>query len=277
MTAITTAPVLTEPARSSWWSDTRVYAARNLRHIREVPEKLLDVTVQPLMFVLLFSYVFGGAIDVQGSNYREYIIGGILIQSLAFGMVGPGTSIATDLTEGVIDRFRSLPSRRSSYLSGHVLSEVAGLGVAITILLGTGLIVGWRTHTDLLHVVGGLGLLVLFAATMVWVGTLVGLAVRTPDAVMGVAFTSVFPLTFVSNAFVPIESMPTFLQHVAAWNPISVVIAGVRELFGNPTAPVTVSSWPLEHPVFSGFLYCAVILAVTIPAALRRYKSRTTD
>jgi ABC transporter DrrB family efflux protein len=271
MTAITT------NAASSWWSDTRVYAARNLRHIRELPEKLLDVTLQPLMFVLLFAYVFGGAIDVQGSNYREYLIGGILIQSLAFGLVGPGTSIATDLTEGVIDRFRALPSARSAYLSGHVLAELGGLVVAISILLGTGLVVGWRTHTDLLHVAGGMGLLLLFALAMVVVGTLIGLAVRTPDAVMGVAFTAVFPLTFVSNAFVPIESMPNFLQHVAAWNPISVVVAAVRELFGNPTAPVTVSSWPIEHPVLAAFGYCAVILAIAIPLALRRYQARTAD
>ncbi len=189
--------------RSSWWSDTRVYAGRNLRHIREIPEKLLDVTLQPLMFVLLFAYVFGGAIAVQGSNYREYLIAGILLQSLAFGLTGPATAIATDLTEGVIDRFRSLPSARSAYLSGHVLAELAGMGLSIVILLASGLLVGWRTHTDPLHVGGALGLLVLFAATMVVAGTLLGLLVRTPDAVMGVAFTVIFPLTFISNAFVP--------------------------------------------------------------------------
>jgi ABC transporter DrrB family efflux protein len=265
------------PRRSSWWSDTTVYAARHLRHIREIPEKLLDVTIQPLMFVVLFAYVFGGAIDVQGSNYREYLIGGILVQSLAFGMVGPATSIATDLTEGVIDRFRSLPSAKSAYLSGHVLAELAGLVLSIVILLGSGLLVGWRTHSDVLHVVGGLGLLVLFAAAMVWVGTLLGLLVRTPDAVMGVGFTAVFPLTFVSNAFVPIETMPSFLQHVAAWNPVSVVVAGVRELFGNPTAPVSVESWPIENPVIAGVLYCVAILAVAIPLSLRRYRARTSD
>jgi len=265
------------PARSSWWSDTRVYAARNLRHIREIPEKLLDVTLQPLMFVLLFAYVFGGAIAVQGGNYREYLIAGILLQSLAFGMTGPATAIATDLTEGVIDRFRSLPSARSAYLSGHVLAELAGMGLSITILLGTGLLVGWRTHTDPLHVAGALGLLVLFAAAMVVAGTLLGLAVRTPDAVMGVAFTVIFPLTFVSSAFVPIESMPDVLQHIAASNPISVLGAAIRELFGNPTAPVAVHSWPLEHPVIAGVAYCVAALAITVPLCLRRYKARTTD
>ena len=263
--------------RSSWWSDTRVYAGRNLRHIREIPEKLLDVTLQPLMFVLLFAYVFGGAIAVQGSNYREYLIAGILLQSLAFGLTGPATAIATDLTEGVIDRFRSLPSARSAYLSGHVLAELAGMGLSIVILLASGLLVGWRTHTDPLHVGGALGLLVLFAATMVVAGTLLGLLVRTPDAVMGVAFTVIFPLTFISNAFVPIESMPTVLQHIAAWNPVSVLTAAVRELFGNPSAPVAVHSWPLEHPVIAGVGYCVAALAIAVPLCLRRYKARTTD
>src|SRR5262245_11702063 len=173
MTTITaTAPVTTRApaARASWWSDTRVYAARNLRHIKEIPEKLLDVTLQPLMFVLLFAYVFGGAIAVQGSNYREYLIAGILVQSLAFGLTGPATAIATDLTEGVIDRFRSLPAAPSAYLSGHSVAELGGMGLSIVILLTSGLLVGWRTHTDPMHVAAGLGLLVLFAAVMVSTG-----------------------------------------------------------------------------------------------------------
>ena len=125
-----------------------VFARRNIEHIRQIPEKLLDVTMQPLMFVLLFAYVFGGAIAVQGGNYREYLIGGILIQSLAFGMIGPATSIATDLTEGVIDRFRSLPVRRTAYLLGHYLAELAGMVLSIVLLLTAGFVVGWRTHTD---------------------------------------------------------------------------------------------------------------------------------
>src|SRR3954452_7409494 len=133
-------------------SDSLVLARRNLSHVRQIPEKLLDVTVQPLMFVLLFAYVFGGAIAVDGGSYREYIIGGILIQSLAFGLVGPATTIATDLTEGVIDRFRSLPAARTAYLSGHYLAELAGLALSIAVLLTAGLIVGWRVHTDILHV-----------------------------------------------------------------------------------------------------------------------------
>ena len=134
------------------WSDTLVYARRNIQHIRQIPEKLLDVTIQPLMFVLLFAFVFGGAIAVDGGGYREYLIGGILIQSLAVAMMGPATAIATDLGEGVIDRFRSLPSTRGAYLLGHYIAELAGIVLSIVVLLAAGLLVGWRTHTDFVHV-----------------------------------------------------------------------------------------------------------------------------
>jgi len=267
-----------EAARlAEWWRDTRVFAGRNIQHIRQIPEKLLDVTVQPLMFVLLFSYVMGGAIAVDGGNYREYLIGGILLQSLAFGMAGPAVSMSTDLNEGVVDRFRSLPTSRSAYLSGHVLAELAGMVVAITVLLGAGLLVGWRTHTDLARIATALVLLLAFAAAMTWVGTLIGLSVRSPDAVMGIAFTTVFPLTFVSNAFVPLETLPTVLQHVAEWNPVSVLVAAARELFGNPVTPVPHHTWPMDNPVLAGFIYCAVILAAAVPLTLRKYRSRTAD
>ena len=264
-------------ALATWWSDTLVFAGRNLEHIRQIPEKLLDVTLQPLMFVLLFAYVFGGAIAVSGGSYREFIIGGVLIQSLAFGMTGPATAISTDLTEGVIDRFRSLPATRTAYLSGHYVAELAGMALSIAVLLGAGLIVGWGVHSDPISFLGAILLLLLFCTAMIWLGTYIGLTVRAPDAVMGVGFVVVFPLTFLSNAFVPINSLPTVLQYVAAWNPVSVVVAAVRELFGNPSAPVTLHVWPLDHPVFSAFVYCLLIVAITVPASLRRYRARTRD
>ena len=210
------------------------------------------------MFVLLFAYVFGGAIAVKGGNYREYIIGGILVQSLAFAMTGPATAISTDLTEGVIDRFRSLPATRTAYLAGHYVAEMAGMALSVVVLMTAGLIVGWRTHTDLLHVATAVLLLLAFCSAMIWIGTWIGLVVRAPDAVMGVGFTIVFPLTFISNAFVPLESLPKVLRFVAAWNPVSVVVAAIRQLFGNPTAPLTTRSWPLEHAPIAAFLYCAL-------------------
>ncbi|HMG44863.1 MAG TPA: ABC transporter permease [Acidimicrobiales bacterium] len=274
---VTRAPA--PPARSGvrmLLSDTLVFARRNVEHIRQIPEKLLDVTLQPLMFVLLFAYVFGGAVDVGGS-YREYIIGGILVQTIAFGMMGPGTSIATDLTEGVIDRFRTLPARRQAYLLGHFVAELAGMMLAAVVLLGTGLLVGWRTHAPFLDVVTALALLLLFASAMIWFGTWIGMLVRSPDAVMGIAFVAVFPLTFISSAFVPIDSMPNVLQWVASWNPVSAVVAAVRELFGNPSSPIVKDVWPMQHPVAAAWLYCLACLAISVPLALRRFRTRTAD
>ena len=277
-TDLTPHPTLAPTAGSaaSLWRETMVFAGRNVRHIRQIPEKLLDVTMQPVMSTLLFAYVFGGAIAVEG-NYREYLIGGILIQSLAFGLMGPATAIATDLTEGVLDRFRTLPVRRASYLLGHYVAELAGMALAITVLLGAGLIVGWRTHTDIAHLATAALLLTLFASAMIWTGTLVGLLVRSPDAVMGIGFAVVFPLTFVSNAFVPVGSMPDVLQWVAVWNPVTSIVAAVRELFGNPVGSLSHTTWATDHPVAAAFAWCLALLAVTVPLALRRYRSRVAN
>jgi ABC-2 type transport system permease protein len=258
-------------------TDATIFARRNLEHIRQVPEKLTNVTVQPLMFVLLFAYVFGGAIKVGGAGYKEYLIGGILIQTLAFAMMGPAMSIATDLQEGVIDRFRSLPSRRSAYLLGHYLAEMLGSILTVVILLGTGLIVGWRTHAPFLHVIEALLLLLVFASAMIWLGLWLGILVRSPDAVMGIGFVIVFPVTFISNAFVPIASMPNILQWMASVNPVSVLIAAVRTLFGNPVSPVTKHVWPIDHPIAAAWLYSLVLVGIGWIIAQRRYRARTTD
>jgi ABC-2 type transport system permease protein len=265
------------PRLITLWRDTMVFASRNIAHIRQIPEKLLDVTLQPLMFVLLFAFVFGGAIKVSGGHYREYIIAGILIQSLAFGMTGPATAIATDLTEGVIDRFRSLPASRLAYLLGHYVAELGGMVLSIVVLLVAGLAVGWRAHTGALSIAAALLLLVLFASSMIWIGSWIGLKVRAPDAVMGIAFIIIFPLSFISNAFVPIQSLPDAPQWVASWNPISAIVSATRQLFGNPLSPLTKHSWPLEHAVAASFIYCILALAIAVPGTWRRYRARTTD
>ena len=258
-------------------TDATILARRNLEHIRQVPEKLTNVTVQPLMFVLLFAYVFGGAIKVGGGGYKEYLTGGILIQTLSFAMMGPAMSVATDFQAGVIDRFRSLPTRRSAYLLGHYFAEMLGQVLTIVILLGTGLVVGWRTHASVFHVTEAMLLLLVFASAVVWLGLWLGVLVRSPDAVMGIGFVIVFPLTFVSNAFVPIDSMPTVLQWMATVNPVSVLIAAVRELFGNPITPVTKHLWPIDHPVLAAWLYSIALVALGYLIAQRRYRARTTD
>jgi ABC-2 type transport system permease protein len=258
-------------------ADSLVFARRNLAHIRQIPEKLIDVTVQPLMFTLLFAFVFGGVIDVPGGDYKAYLIGGILVQSLAFGMMGPGVSIATDLGEGMVDRIRSLPTSRSAYLVGHFIAEFGASLLAIVILSATGFVVGWSISAGALNAIAGFALLALFAAAMIWLGTLVGVIARSPDAVQGIAFMTVFPLTFLSNAFVPTEGLPDGLQQVAEWNPISAVVAAVRTLFGNPTAVPADAAWPLAHPVLAAVLWSLLILGITVPLTISRFRARTTE
>jgi ABC-2 type transport system permease protein len=264
--------------RARWFvTDSLALAERNLQHVRQIPEKLLDVTLQPIMFVLLFAFVFGNVIDVPGGDYREYLIGGILVQSLAFGMMGPGTSIATDLGEGMVDRILSLPTSRSAYLFGHFAAELAAALLAVMILCASGFAVGWSIDSSPLEALGGVALLVGFAGAMIWTGTLLGVIARSPDAVQGFVFMTVFPLTFLSNAFVPADGLPGGLREVAEWNPVSAVVAAVRELFGNPTAVPHDTPWPLEHPVAAAVLWTALFLAVSIPLAIRRFRARTAE
>ena len=258
-------------------SQSLVFARRNLEHIRQIPEKLTNVTVQPIMFVLLFAYVFGGAIKVDSGGYKEYLIGGILIQSLAFGMMSPASAIATDLQEGVIDRFRSLPVARSAYMLGHFLAEIAASVIAIAVLLGTGFVVGWRSHSSALQFAEAIALLITFASAMVWIGLWIGALVRSPEAVVGIGFVLVFPLTFLSNAFVPIQSLPNVLQWVSSVNPVSVLVAAIRTLFGNPVSPVTKHIWPIDHPVAAAWIYSVLLVIGGYAIAQRRYRSRTSE
>jgi ABC-2 type transport system permease protein len=255
--------------------DSLALAGRNLQHVRQIPEKLLDVTIQPLMFVLLFAYVFGGVIHVSGGSYREYLIGGVLIQTIAFGIMGPATAIATDLKEGIVDRFRSLPMARSAYILGHLLAEFVAAALGIAVLCLSGLLVGWRIHTDLPHALAGFALLLLFAFAMLVVGTLLGLLVRSPDAAQGFVFIVVFPMTFIAATFVPLGGLPPLLRTIAEYNPVSALAAACRTLFGNPVDIPAHAAWPLAHPVLSAFLWCIAIIAVATPLMLWRYRART--
>jgi ABC-2 type transport system permease protein len=257
-------------------ADSLVIARRSLAHIRQIPEKLLDVTVQPLMFVLLFAFVFGDVIAVPHGSYRKYLIGGILVQTLVFGMIGPATSMATDLGEGILDRFRSLPMHRSAFLLGHLIAEFAASILAVAVMVVSGLIVGWRIDSDVPHALAGFAILALLAVTMLWVGTLLGVLARSPDVVTGIAFVVVFPLTFVAATFVPVAGLPGGLRQFAEYNPISCWAAAIRGLFGNPTAMPAHAPWPLEHPVVSSLLWCAIVIGVVAPLTLAAFRRRTT-
>jgi ABC transporter DrrB family efflux protein len=192
-------------------------------------------------------------------------------------MMGPGTSIAADLREGMVDRIRSVPTTRSAYLFGHFVAELAAALLAVAILCATGFAVGWSIDSGLLSALGGLVLLVAFASAMIWLGTLLGVIARSPDAVQGLVFMTVFPLTFLSNAFVPAAGLPDGLRQVAEWNPVSAIVAAVRTLFGNPTAATPHQPWPLEHPVLAAALWTGLFLAVSIPLTIRRFRARTAE
>jgi ABC-2 type transport system permease protein len=258
-------------------ADGWVIAQRNLTHVRHVPEKLLDVTLQPLMFVLLFAYVFGGAIGVPGAgDYKEFLMAGIFVQTMAFTFMGAGMSMAEDLQQGVVDRFRALPMSRSAVLSGRVIADFAAAMIGLCVLVGSGLLIGWGIHTDVLHAAAGFGILLLFTFAVLWCGTLIGMIARAPDAVQGLGFVILFPATFLANTFVPTQGMDRFVRTLANYNPISAVVAALRDLFGNPTAIADNAPWVLQHPAVTAIGWSLALLAVTVPLAIWRYQRVTT-
>jgi ABC-2 type transport system permease protein len=248
-------------------------AKRNLIKIKRVPELLVWVLMSPIMFVLLFAYVFGGAIDVPGVNYREFLIAGIFAQTVVFGATYTGAGLAEDMKKGIIDRFRSLPMTRAAVLIGRTGSDIVYNVLSITIMALTGLLVGWRIRTSVWEAVAGFGLLILFSYAFSWVMASVGLVVPSPEVVNNASFMVIMPLTFISNAFVPSESLPGPLRVFAEWNPVSAVTQGARNLFGNvnPLAPPP-EAWPMQNPVLYTMIWIVVILLVFVPFSIHLYK-----
>jgi len=253
--------------------DGWVVAKRNLIKIKRVPDLLIFSTIQPIMFVLLFAYVFGGAISAPGVNYREFLMAGIFTQTVAFGSAITGMGLAEDMTKGIIDRFRSLPMSRAAVLVGRTTSDLINNILVVAIMAICGLIVGWRTHTNPLDVAAGFGLLFLFGYAMSWISATIGLSVRSVEVAQSAGFIWMFPLTFLSNAFVPTDTLPTFLQYVADWNPISAIVAALRDLWGNsPTGAARGAGWSMENPGLYSLITIAVILAVFVPLSIRAYR-----
>lgn len=254
-------------------SDSWVIAKRNLIKIKRVPEILVFILISPIMFVLLFAYVFGGAIDPGGGvNYREFLIGGIFAQTVVFGSTFTGAGLAEDMQKGIMDRFRSLPMARSAVLIGRTVSDIAYNSASIVIMAVTGLLVGWRIRSSVLDAIAGFALLLLFAYAFSWVMAWVGLLVPSVEVINNASFVVIMPLTFVSNAFVPLESFPKALQYFVEWNPVSAVTQAVRELFGNTNPLVPVSdAWSMQHPVAYSLIWVLLILVVFVPLSIRRY------
>jgi ABC-2 type transport system permease protein len=258
-------------------NDGFVVAKRNLIKIKRVPDLLVFTTLQPIMFVLLFAYVFGGAIVVEGSNYREYLMAGIFAQTVVFGATITGAGLAEDIQKGIIDRFRSLPMSPSAVLFGRTLSDVLNNVLVVVVMSLTGLAIGWRIRTSVLEALGGFLLLLVFAYAISWVMAMVGLLAPSPEVVNNAAFVVIFPLTFAANTFVPIETMGEGpLRTFAEWNPVSTVTEAARQLFGNlgtaPPGPSSPTSWALEHPATYTLIWTVAILVIFVPLSTWQFR-----
>src|SRR3979411_77131 len=250
--------------------DGLVIAWRNLKRIPRIPELAVFAILQSIMFVLLFAYVFGGAIPLPGGgSYYEYLMPGIFAQTIIFATATTAIGMTDDVNKGILDRFRSLPMARSAVLSGRTLADVVyNCGILIVLML-SGLAVGWRVHTGIPEFLGAVALLLLFAFAMAWIGVWLGLTLRTVEVTQQVSFTVIFPLTFLSNAFVPTQTLPWWLRPVAEWNPLSPLTAAPRQLWGNPN-PFAAGGIPAQHPIELTLIWVAVLIAIFAPLGVWR-------
>ena len=256
------------------FKDTMVITQRQLRLLTRVPEVLIFSTIQPVMFVLLFRYVFGGSIDSgQPGGYVQLLMPGIFVQTVAFTLAGTASGLAEDLKKGLIDRFRSLPISQSALVMGRTLGDSLLNIVVLAVMGAAGYLVGWRPSSGVLNVAIGFLFLLLFGYALSWVGIYVGLSASDARVVQNVSFLVTFPLTFLSNAFAPTTGMPRPLQYFAEWNPVSTMVAACRELFGLENQfGATAGSFPSENPLLTSFIYMIIIMAIFIPVSVRKYK-----
>jgi ABC transporter DrrB family efflux protein len=244
-------------------ADSLVMAERNLVRLPRSPDLLIGFTIQPVMFVLLFAYVFGGAIVTPGYDYVDFLIPGIIVQNIAFGGFVTALGLAEDLTKGLIDRFRSLPTARASVLAGRTLADVVTNSLSIVVLLVTGLIIGFSFNASAFEIIGGVGLLLLFGFAFSWIFALLGMLVSSPEAANGVGFTLIFPITFISAAFVPVESMPAGLQDFAEVNPITVVVNAMRALWLGA---------PAGNDIWGAVAWSIALIVIFAPLAVAKYR-----
>jgi ABC-2 type transport system permease protein len=272
---LTTADLTTErggPAQ--FLSDVWVLTKRSIARIRNEPETLSDVTIQPVLFVLMFAYVFGGAIGVGGGNYHEYLIGGML--GLGLAQTAPGTAVAvvSDMSTGLIDRFRSLPMSRAAVLTARTIADLLTQMIGTAVTAGVGLAIGWRIHNGAGDAIAAFALALLFGYAFTWAGVCLGMVLRSPEAAQQTGFVIFLPLTFISSAFVPTQGMPGWLQPIAEWNPMSSLAAADRSLFGNPNPAADVHAWPAQHPEMAVLVWAAAMLAVFAPLAVHLYRTK---
>lgn len=242
---------------------TLVVSERNLGRLRSAPDLLIAFTVQPVMFLLLFAFVFGGAIQTPGCDYVDFLIPGIIVQNIAFGGFVTALGLNEDVSKGLIDRFRTLPMARAAVLGGRTLAEVVTNLLSLGLLLVTALLIGFSFDAGAGEIVGGIGLMMLFGYAFSWVFALLGLLVSSPESANSLGFTTVFPLTFISSAFVPVESMPGALRWFADINPFTTVVDAMRALWLDA---------PAGNAVWGAVVWSLVLVAVFAPLAVRRYR-----
>jgi ABC transporter DrrB family efflux protein len=257
--------------------DGLIISWRNLKRIPRIPELAIFAILQSIMFVVLFAFVFGGAIPLPGyppdpKYYREYLMPGIFAQTIVFAAGTTAIGMADDVTKGIIDRFRSLPMSRSGVLSGRSFADVVYNGGIVIVLMLSGLVVGWTVNTGFGPLVAGFLLLLLFAFAMSWLGIFLGLSVPSVEVAQQAIFTVLFPITFISNVFVPVETLPSWLQPIAEWNPTSTLTGALRDMWGNPN-PYATDSFPSQNPLLVTLVWVVVFVAVFAPLGIRRYRN----
>jgi ABC-2 type transport system permease protein len=258
--------------------DLGVLTRRNLVHIAREPLQLSDVTVQPVLFTLLFVYVFGaGVVLPGGGSYKEFAIAGLLAMNLTTSSMGTAVGLSTDLGTGVIDRFRTLAMWRPAILIGRTFTDVLTAAICSVFVAITGLIIGWRPHGGVLATLGGFGVFLLFSYALSWACACLGMISKSPESAQGMGLVVLFPLAIVSNALVPTEHMPSVLRTIADWNPVSAVTSTSRNLFSNPNPSASIHAWPMQHPAIAAVLWSVAIIAVFAPLAAHLYRRRTTD
>jgi ABC-2 type transport system permease protein len=254
-------------------NDGWVVTKRNLIKIKRIPDLLIFSTIQPIMFVLLFAYVFGGSINIPGVPYKDYLMPGIFVQTVAFGAGITAIGLADDLQKGIVDRFRSLPMSRAAVLIGRTTSDLLNNVFVVIVMSLTGLLVGWSIHTGLAKGIAGFLLLFLFGYAMSWISAVIGLSVKSVEVAQSAGFIWIFPLTFLSNAFVATDRLPGPLQPIADWNPISSIVLSLRDLWGNdPAGLARGNGFPAEHPIPLAIGWCMLLLLIFVPFAISRYR-----
>jgi ABC-2 type transport system permease protein len=278
MTAVSLPTPRARRTLSSIVRDSAVHTWRNFIHLAREPLRLSDVTIQPVLFTLLFVYVFGAGVSLPGGgSYTQFAIAGLLGLNITTGSIGTAVGLSTDLSTGVIDRFRTLPQWRAAVLVGRSVADLLTAAICTVIVLATGLIVGWRPDGSVLETAGAIGVVLLFAYALSWVCACIGIASKDAESAQNLGLIILFPLSFVSNALVPTEHMPAVLRAIADYNPVSAVTAAARTLFHNPNPSAGISAWPMQHPVLATVIWSVGLIAVAAPIATYLYRRRTAD